>query len=655
MSLYSKITLLFLVFVYTHASAQYSNEILKLARVDQLALYDDDAAVKQLSSYDRTGGNDDGFSGKYSYLRKENGNLVIADLKGSGVIQRIWTPTPTSDTIQFYFDGETTPRISCKFIDLFSGKNYPFERPVVGNEVGGYYCYLPIPYKKSCKIVFKGERMMFFQIQYRELKEGVEVETFPEKLSPGDEKALEEVVSFWKKSGSCILPEIPGLKSAIEEETKNITIKPGEKIQVFELTNGGRICGLEIIPKVGLNTDYKDLIFRARWDDEQVTAINCPLIDFFGYAFGKPSMQSLLAGVNGNKHYCYFPMPFDKHAVLELEYLKHDKNLHDQLPLEIKVFYSSEKRLKSEGKFYASWRHELNPPLGQSYQILKKEGKGHYVGTLLQAQGRNSGMTIFFEGDDECYVDGELQLHGTGSEDYFNGGWYALADRWDQAFSLPLHGCLDYSIPMARTGGYRLLVSDKIPFNREILQTIEHGPENNNIPVNYASVAFYYCDRPPLENKTPESELLAKIESPDLLEYWLQLLPVKALSHGSSISYKNEKTPDGKSFGVMELKVNGHGFAKFELDVPSEGEYELYLSYLKGPQSGNFDVSQRQIPIKTNVSEYSEETTFIEKELIGTLNIKKGTNTITIFTKAKAGADQRTNFLLHRVYLKRMK
>ena len=58
-------------------------------------------------------------------------------------------------------------------------------------------------------------------------------------------------------------------------------------------------------------------------------------------------------------------------------------------------------------------------------------------------------MTLFFEGDDSTYVDNKMRLHGTGSEDYYNGGWYALLDRWDRGNSLPLHGCLDYSLPMA--------------------------------------------------------------------------------------------------------------------------------------------------------------------------------------------------------------
>ena len=63
------------------------------------------------SSYDRTGGNDDGFSGKYSFIRKEGDSLVIAELTGPGVIQRFTTPTPKKELLEFYFDGEDTPRI----------------------------------------------------------------------------------------------------------------------------------------------------------------------------------------------------------------------------------------------------------------------------------------------------------------------------------------------------------------------------------------------------------------------------------------------------------------------------------------------------------------------------------------------------------------
>ena len=89
-------------------------------------------------------------------------------------------------------------------------------------------------------------------------------------------------------------------------------------------------------------------------------------------------------------------------------------------------------------------------------------------------------MTLFFEGDDSTYVDNKMRLHGTGSEDYYNGGWYALLDRWDRGNSLPIHGCLDYSLPMGRTGGYRFFLSDKMSYEKEIYHGMEHGEVNNN-------------------------------------------------------------------------------------------------------------------------------------------------------------------------------
>src|SRR5688572_1297467 len=81
----------------------------ELTRLDHLPRLKTSVKVGSVSSYDRTGGNDDGFSGRYSFVRKEGDALVLADLQGPGVITRIWTPTPTDDPMEFYFDGETQP------------------------------------------------------------------------------------------------------------------------------------------------------------------------------------------------------------------------------------------------------------------------------------------------------------------------------------------------------------------------------------------------------------------------------------------------------------------------------------------------------------------------------------------------------------------
>src|SRR5665648_349192 len=88
------------------------DELQHMYRTDLLPQYLETGLVEQFSSYDTTGKNDDGFYGTYSFIRMEGNNQVVAEMKGPGVINRIHTPTPTSDTIMFFFDGEDKPRIS---------------------------------------------------------------------------------------------------------------------------------------------------------------------------------------------------------------------------------------------------------------------------------------------------------------------------------------------------------------------------------------------------------------------------------------------------------------------------------------------------------------------------------------------------------------
>jgi hypothetical protein len=107
-----------------------SDELSIFYDITSLPSFLDGAYSAQISSYDTTGNNDDGFSGRYSFLRRNSdSSLVIFDVKGKGVITRIWTPTPTEDTLDFYIDDETRPTFSIKYLDLFSGKRYPFVAP----------------------------------------------------------------------------------------------------------------------------------------------------------------------------------------------------------------------------------------------------------------------------------------------------------------------------------------------------------------------------------------------------------------------------------------------------------------------------------------------------------------------------------------------
>lgn len=62
---------------------RWTDELELLKRVDKLPEYRTGSYVEQFSSYDRTGGNDDGFAGTYSFLRKEGDKLVIAEMEST--------------------------------------------------------------------------------------------------------------------------------------------------------------------------------------------------------------------------------------------------------------------------------------------------------------------------------------------------------------------------------------------------------------------------------------------------------------------------------------------------------------------------------------------------------------------------------------------
>jgi len=619
-----------------------AGELRQLHRIDELPRYRPGSLVAQESSYDRTGGNDDGFAGTYSSLRREGDALVLADLDGPGVVDRIWTPTPTDRMVAFYFDGEDTPRVRVPFIDLFSGDVEPFVRPIVGNEVGGYYCYLPIPYARSLKIVYEGDDIRFHQIQYRRYPAGTEVESFRTPLDAGARAELERAIDAWQHPG-----RRPWSDDEVELAERRFTLAPGGDAELFTLREGGRIVGLEIAHDTPPGSWAPTSLLEARWDDEDAPAILSPAGDFFGYAFGAPSARSIVVGSRDGVDYCYLPMPFARAASIRL---RSTRPAGDGAPVSgtTRVFFSRLPRdPATEGQLFAVWRRAIEPAEGEPYAFLETAGRGHYVGTLLQAQGLESGMTQFFEGDDVATVDGEMRLHGTGSEDYFNGGWYALLDRWDGPVSLPIHGSLAYSLPLARTGGYRFYLTDKISFEQTFAITIEHGPEGNAVPVDYTSVAFYYGDQPPGERVDPAGFPDAP-RPPAAHAFYPQLM---SLSLGSRTSVEYTGGFIGVTAEAPDASGVASGLVRIDVSEVPPGRYRVLLSYERGPSGAEFSVWRRQIPISPWTSSHAAAVERVERAALGDVLLTDQIRTLTIRTRGSGG---RRLFRFNRLVLEEM-
>src|SRR2546425_11791597 len=108
--------------------------------------------------------------------------------------------------------------------------------------------------------------------------------------------------------------------------------------------------------------------------------------------------------------------------------------------------------------------------------ILAARGRGALVGVSLNAQSYAKNLA-FLEGDEIYTVDGERRGQGTGTEDYFNSGWY-----FDEGtYAGPYTGLIVKDDTLGRVAAYRWHLPDPVPFRDSLRVTIEHGTENTEV------------------------------------------------------------------------------------------------------------------------------------------------------------------------------
>jgi hypothetical protein len=629
----------------------------ELYRLDALPAFKRSVAVGSVSSYDRTGGNDDGFRGTYSYVRKEAGGLVIADLKGPGVIYRIWTPSPTNDTVEFYFDGETTPRISLPFIDLFSGRRFPFLPPVAAFGAGGFYSYVPLPYRESCKVVVRADNFQFYQINYATYAADAGVESYAAQPSDEFKQSLEKARKFFASSGSDLSAYGAAEPSKIQTRRFSGPLAPGKTVTLFESARPGRVVGLRIGPAQAFAGKGRDVLLRIYWDGEGSPAVECPVGDFFGYSFGQPAVKSLLLGTSEDKNYAYMPMPFDASARIELV---SQRTEGAPVGVEAEVEFTDVGRSKDEGRFYAHWHRENPTTTGRPFTFLDARGRGHVVGFVLQAQGAEPGaIPEFFEGDDRTDVDGAPAVHGTGSEDFFNGGWYDAPGRWEDRLSLPLSGCLEFKRYLGRTGGYRFLLTDAYAYRRSVVSTIEHGPHDNNIPADYTAVTYFYSEtNPTLPAPPPVNE--RRVHDPERIVFtpgWTT--PVQAFSWSNAVLAKRDDLVGGEQLRHLSMRAEGREvfgdhYITFLCELPAAGRYRISIQAIEGPAQAVVQVFRNEVAIGDAADLYAPERRKGRVVPLGVLDMKEGDNKLMFKLTGKNPQSAGLGFDLYKIIFERV-
>ena len=467
-----------------------------LYRVDRLPRLREGVEHHMFSSYDRRGGNNDGFNGTYSRLRLENGDSVLAEMEGPGAIQRIWFThseghapgllARRGEHIRVYLDGADEPAIDVPIEQFFSGNLAAFPAPLVGESQGGFYCYRPIPFRDGCKVVVDGDFVRFYQITYNRFPSDEGVESFSMAPSPAEQARLDHAVAAWSAAGD-LTPLVESGVTLEEERIAFSTAGPSEV--VYALPSGPRMIRAVTLEGDG---DLAAAAATARiqffWDGAEGPAVDLPLDFFFCQTFEPDPLPSLLVGATDQGWYNYMPMPYGESA---------------RLVIKTREPFRGVLRVQSAPLDGADWSamaychgryHEALPAQPDEYfPMLRREGTGHFAGFYLATEGPNERrLPLWLEGDERFIVDGELRVHGTGTEDYFNCGWYALDGRLNGPGAAPLHGFPIYRQgDTPRAAAYRWHLTDPAPYARSINAEIEHG-EVNRTPANYRGATYFY-------------------------------------------------------------------------------------------------------------------------------------------------------------------
>jgi hypothetical protein len=299
--------------------------------------------------------------------------------------------------------------------------------------------------------------------------------------------------------------------------------EPGESKVIADLKGPGIIRHIWMTLACSEAAFLRKIVLRMFWDGEQKPSVEVPLGDFFGLGHAATTyFTSLPLSMFDRGFNCYFPMPFNRSARLEVHsecyglplilYFYVDYELHESLP-------------EGLGAFHAQWRREnpckavelansQNTDGKENYVVLEAEGHGHYVGCHLDIDALSPGW--WGEGDDMFFVDGEKwppAVHGTGTEDYFCGAWNF--NEVKQPFCTPFYGYHlkgngDYT---GKHSMYRYHIEDPLVFQRSLLFSIEHG-HANDMGHDYSSTAYWYqaephrhvVDLPPVDLRLPRPE-----------------------------------------------------------------------------------------------------------------------------------------------------
>jgi hypothetical protein len=501
-------------------------------RLDRLPYLSADTQSLQVSSFDRSGGDFDistgNRNGSGGCLASGGAGCVIAEDHGAGEVDSIWFTRDGGNVtaigaIRVDLDGQTV--INAPLQSLVDGNlGAPFVWPLVANAAqspGGVYIKVPMPYRQSMRISV-ASHLEYYHVDYRRFSTADGVTTF----SPAD-PALDVIATL---GAAGIVDPKPAASRAVHN-ARVVELPADAALTIAESTGSGAISALRLqLPEA---TDQLLTGLRLQIQFDGRTMVDSPLGEFFCAGLGVANVRSLMFATNPQPGgsltlSAWWPMPFARTAHVTLV----NTTPNPVAGIESDVVSAPDAQwapaLASGRAGYFTARSHAGPTvLGQDWLFADEHGHGKFVGVSHTIRGSriktsfSDDAPYFLEGAERVYTDGAAspQWYGTGTEDFYEGGWYFKGGKH---FSAPLTGqpdqrtaiggCADYCVT-----AYRLMLAEAIGYHSSLRFGIEHG-KRNMVQPDYGSTAFLYTQ--PDDTTTATDEVDASDPLSRLLHHY---------------------------------------------------------------------------------------------------------------------------------------
>ncbi len=558
---------------------------------------------------------DPSFRERHPFPVKEGEKYVLAEMEGPGAITWIWSALPGEGNICIYVDGSDEPLIDASFYEWYGNWGHRFPNLVyrAGRSLN---FFVPIPFKKSCKVVAEEDFGEYYQIGYRSYPRTAFLPDLKKGFGTAELEALAQLDRLLGKRGPDPLSSRDG------EMTENVEmdLPPGETLTVFEKKGPAVITSFRVSVDVGQTVPFlllrpeasgrllpgtrrelpdspadrnvlRELTLAMYWDGETDPAVWAPLGDFFGTAPGWNTYRSWPAGITNDLMYSHWYMPFSKEARITLS---NGGTKARKIRLEI-TCAPLKKPAANYGRFHTRWVREKNmKEQGKALKFLSAKGKGRFCGFMLDIY--NPAGNWWGDCTYGYCTDGEktARWSGFGLDGYF-GTWgnntYGEAFQAhtinDRSMVHRNHECLN-----------RWHITDNIPF-RKSLECLLRKEFPKSDSVSYTAALFYYLDG---KNTGP-------VEMPDLP---YRLDPPNDPDFGSTQCTEGEDMEIQRCSGgtvtplyVEGLHTGGWGGLKgkahlwwygcrtgdtlqLAFPVETDGKYKLRIHFIRGEEYGRF-------------------------------------------------------------------